>query len=354
MSEVLVAYDALSVGSSDHEELRGGIEDAARRHFHSWHGFSFHFVYTPLLLVVALPLLLIAQFGNARISFFVMASFWTFITVAMWRSMAHRILAARIAYSIMVVIGVYLWSGFIRENPSPLIVPYVAGSGFIFFLLVALPAVLRSYLKHRGRVREVCHPHDGAVVWAVRTAGLLHREREAWRSSAAARACCNHVENLAVEIERGLSLAHRLDPGDSTLRREFRLEGRRVAEAVRAYKRIIAAARGPEDIDRVVRSLLSGVGALVRHDREALLADAPDLPEAATRFREFIGRSAPGVALVALSFMLPLIPAIAAKPEVADTVRWVVLVMGVTTIFTASPDLSGRVGDVIGKALPFK
>ncbi|GGN51632.1 hypothetical protein GCM10012285_41930 [Streptomyces kronopolitis] len=104
----------------------------------------------------------------------------------------------------------------------------------------------------------------------------------------------------------------------------------------------------------MVRSLIHGVEAIAKYDREALLANAPELPTAAGRVQALVRRLVPGIVLIGLGIVLPLLPILAGHAARADAVRWTLLVLGATSLLSASPEVSGRVSDVLGKALPFR
>ncbi|WP_185124359.1 hypothetical protein [Streptomyces sp. TLI_185] len=57
---------------------------------------------------------------------------------------------------------------------------------------------------------------------------------------------------------------------------------------------------------------------------------------------------------MASAFLVPLIPRIAANERTASTVMWTLLVTGVTWTVSASAEATGRVSEVLVKALPFK
>ncbi|RSO10854.1 hypothetical protein DMH18_11985 [Streptomyces sp. WAC 06783] len=59
----------------------------------------------------------------------------------------------------------------------------------------------------------------------------------------------------------------------------------------------------------------------------------------------------PGITLVGLGIVLPLIPMLSMH---AEAVRWTLVIFGVTSTLSASSEVSGRVSDVLGKAIPFK
>ncbi|MFE6397518.1 hypothetical protein [Streptomyces alboflavus] len=311
-------------------------------------------VYGPLFLLVAAPLSLMITFGSARSSGACIASVFTVAAASMWRIPTHRILAARAFYVLLVASTVWSWTAVVRAQPSPAASPTLFLSAVVFLGLISAPVLMVMQRRLRKRALEECHPYDPAVVWAIRAAHVVHENRQRWNSSLAARGACNALENLAVEVARDLSMADRVDPGDSRLRAELRTGALRVAESVRQHKRTIATASSEDDMASVVRSLTAGAEALAKKDRAALLDGAPELSAGVDRIRLFVRGAIPAFGLIALAFVLPLIPGVAAHPDVASTLRWTLLVLGVTTLVTSSPELAGRVTDVFGKAMPFK
>uniref|UniRef100_A0AAU2UXF6 Type II secretion system protein GspF domain-containing protein n=1 Tax=Streptomyces sp. NBC_00003 TaxID=2903608 RepID=A0AAU2UXF6_9ACTN len=226
--------------------------------------------------------------------------------------------------------------------------------GAVMLVFVAIPFLFYLSHKYARSARARCHPHDLLLINAVRAAGVISKERDGWRTAPFVRNAHGALEALAVRAQLSLALKGRVDAVDFGLRRELRLEAQRVAASIRSLKPTISTASGPESVDRVLQSLINGIEAIAKIDRQALLDGAPPLPSGVSRLRAAAARMLPGAVLIGASFLVPLIPAISADGHVASTVRWTLLITGVTWIVSASSEATGRVGDVLGKAMPFK
>ncbi|NEC21839.1 hypothetical protein [Streptomyces parvus] len=336
-------------------DLRQRVEIAARRRDEGAARFLALFIYSPLGLVVWLPLVGVITFGGTRLISVFTAAMFTACTVGLWRTLLYRVLLARLVMPLVALITAYAWWVVYRMDSGAAgfsgFSPAVARFSVVVLIFGSLPGLFWFYRKWRRSVRAQAHAYDVLAVAVLHVADRIHEERHLWRRDAKVRRWCESLESLAVEAARCLTLRERVDPADTGLRSELRDEALRVAEAIRLHKRALVTAVSAEDVERVVAALINGLDALVREDRAALLANAPDVPSRASRLRAAGARLLPGVVLIGVAWALPLIPGI--PPTAESSARWMLLVVGVTSILS-SPDAAGHVRDVLGKALPFK
>ena len=333
--------------------LRQQVEIAARRRDEGLVRFLALFIYSPLAFTVWLPLAGVIIFGSTRLISVGTALTFTAGTVGVWRTLLHRVLLARLAVPLMASVTVYAWWVAYSIKPEMAgLSPTLAKFSALILVMGSLPGVFWFCRRWRRSVRTEAHAYDVVVVSALHAIDRIHRSRHLWWRSAQVRRWCESLEGLAVEASRYLALRERIDPADVGLRRELREEALRVAEAIRLHKRALVTAACVGDVDRVVVSLIHALDALVREDRAALLANAPDLPTRATRLRAMVARLLPGIVLIGVALALPLIPGI--PPAAENSARVMLLVLGASAILSSGPEVAGHLRDVLGRALPFK
>ncbi|UXX94158.1 hypothetical protein N7U49_22490 [Streptomyces sp. AD2-2] len=305
-----------------------------------------------MAFVVWLPLAGMIVFGGPQLSTGFTAGLLTFCAVATWRSLLHRLLIARLVAPLTAVIAAYAWWAAYSFKSEPSISPAIARFSVLVLMFGSFPSIVWFYRKWRISVREQAHAYDALAISGVRVVDTIYGERHLIHQGRRVRQWCELLENFAVEVAVGLALRDRVDPVDTGLRHHLRDEALRVAEAVRSHKKVLVTANCVEDVERVVDSLVSGIDALVREDRAALLVNAPDLPSRTSRLRTMVARLLPGVVVIGVSFALPLIPGI--PPAVESSAHWMLVLVGASLILSSSPEAAGAVRDVLGKALPFK
>ncbi|OCC14068.1 hypothetical protein A3Q37_00341 [Streptomyces sp. PTY087I2] len=333
-------------------DLRERLEAAACRRDEGGERFVAMFIYSPLAFVIWIPLAGMAVFGGARLFMIFTAVIFTCFTVMTWRTVLHRLLFARLVFPLTAFLAVLMWGMVYSSEPGLVISSSIALFSMLVLVLGSLPAVIWLYRKWRNSARQQAHAYDALAMAAVHVVDVIHGERHRWHHGKQVRRWCELLENFAVEATVCLSLKDRVDPADTGLRRELREEALRVAEAIRLHKRVLVTANCTEDVDGVVESLVRGIDALVREDRSALLANAPDLPSTANRLRVAGARLLPGAVVIGSAFALPLVPGI--PPSVEESARWMLALVGASMILSSSPEAVGTVRDVLGKVLPFK
>ncbi|MFJ5029505.1 hypothetical protein ACIQB5_15575 [Streptomyces sp. NPDC088560] len=355
VSQTLDAFDALPVEPMERKrELRVLVESAAVRHWTWQMRFALHFGLTPMILIATFPASLVWFFGSERARYGIFACAATLVLASIWETALFRTLGARVFFLLPAGLGAYFWVMMVRASSNSGHKSVIALVGMVILVFVSIPVLFYLSRKYARSARVRCHPHDFLLISAVLAAGVVGRGRDKWRSTLFVRNAHGALEALAVRAHLSLALKGRVDVLDFGLRRELRLEAQRVAASIRSLKSTISTASGPESVDRVLESLINGIEAIAKIDRQALLDGAPPLPSGVSRLRAAAARILPGAVLVGAAFLVPLIPAIAANGHVASTVRWTLLVTGVTWIVSASSEATGRVGDVLGKVLPFK
>lgn len=251
---------------------------------------------------------------------------------------ALSLAAQQIPYSLVIAHGKwwYICNG------------YFGLSAFLVIVLIidfALEAPLR-WLSESGRTR----PYDRLVVLTVSAAAHVHELTRGRLVPQHSRRLCRMLEQLARAAEYDLTLPRR---APLRIRRTLRGEALRVAAVYRAHHRPLVLARNAHDADAVVASLLTAVDALIREDRAALLANAPDEVTPRNLARRIAARTLPGSALILSGVFLPFVPAVAQQEAVASSLRWTLVVAGVLTLVAGS-DVASRVTGPLDKALPWK
>ncbi|MEV5943420.1 hypothetical protein [Streptomyces sp. NPDC051994] len=343
---VVASLGRIPLGSAD---LRRRLEIAAWRRDEGGARFGSLFIYSPLAFVVWLPLIGVIIFGGARLATFLTALMFTFCTMVLWRTLLHRVLFARMLVPLVALVAAFGWWAAYNSESGLVISPAIARFSALLLVFGSLPGVIWFYRRWRRAAREQAHAYDALAIAAVHVVDAIHGERLLWRHSRKVRRWCEKLENLAVEATACLALKERVDPLDTGLRRELRDEALRVAEAIRLHKRALVTASCVEDVERVIESLIYGIDALVCDDRAALLVNAPDLPSRTSRLRAMVTRLIPGAVLIGIAAALPLIPGI--PPTAETSARWVLLLVGASSILSSSPDTAGHVRDVLGKLL---
>ncbi|MFE6699282.1 hypothetical protein [Streptomyces sp. NPDC057718] len=302
--------------------------------------------------MIWLPIAGMVIFGGMRISMIFTAVMFTCCTVMMWRTFFHRVLFARLIVPLTAFLAALMWWMVYVSEPGFSISPSIALFSFLVLMLGSLPAIIWLYRKWRHSDRQQAHAYDALAMAAVHVVDVIHGERHLWHHGKRIRRWCELLENFAVEVTTCLSLKDRVDPADTGLRRELREEALRVAEAIRLHKRALVTASCIEDVERVVNSLICGIDDLVREDRAALLVNAPDLPSRISRLRTMGARLLPGIVVIGISVVLPLVPGI--PPDAESSARWMLALVGASMILSSSPEAVGAVRDVLGRSLPFK
>ncbi|UNS97780.1 hypothetical protein MMF93_15845 [Streptomyces tubbatahanensis] len=346
---------SLPIASDRKGDFLRCVMAAARRELFVRRRFSY-LAHTPLPLALIIPCVFLVFFGNIRLLSFIMASVWLLLPIVMWSALSHKILKARIAYALTSALMVFIVA---EAFSAPKLYAPWSGPLWAFLSVASLFAGLLIYARiwWACRVKSLesgCHDFDLVVVAGVRLAHAMNEERNDLASTSTARRWCGMLEGLAVASARALTLRSRADPGDAAIRRELHADGLRVAQLIRVHKHRVITARSVDDIDLIVTSLVEGTFAFALKDREALLANAPEAPTNVRQLRAIFWRVLPGLSFIGLAFLLPIFPMVAAHPEAAHALRVVFIGMGISLLVSSSPELAGRVGDVLSKAVPFK
>jgi hypothetical protein len=352
--EFMEAFDRLPLESQeDREELRRRCVAAVERHVQWRMRYVLEVFLTPVILVIVVPALVIGGSGSDRARFELLAIGVTGTLALIGRAALHRVRLARVAFGVVGLCAAFQWFQWARAASRPVREPVVLAWGVagLFLGIVTLVVMARHYAR---LARKNSHPYDTLAAITVRVAADIQTRREDWPSAGDARKDSSALETLAVQAQLSLALRERVDSADRALRRDLRLEALRVAEAVREHKGILARASGPEAADGVARSLVFFLDAVLRLDREALLAHAPQVPSQSDRVRAALARIVPGVVLIGAGMVLPSVPPLSVHPDHAQTVRWMLLVVGATWVLSANSEASGRVSEVLGKAVPFR
>lgn len=195
-------------------------------------------------------------------------------------------------------------------------------------------------------------PLDALALRTLRCAAYIASTRKEWTSAPRCRAWCKRLEALAVQAETAFALPART-PNRSSLRGSFRADARRLAALIRDHQRVLITAKGPEDVEDVVRSLARGAEAMLIGDRKSLLLHAkPDAPRF-ERFKLFLGRLVPGALLVALGSLLPQMP-ISIEPTIIKNIQWVLILAGIVTLVSSNKDVTARINDTFTRGVTWK
>ena len=195
-----------------------------------------------------------------------------------------------------------------------------------------------------------CQPFDRLLLTTLSLAADIYTTSRGRLAPEDSIIACNRLEGIALLAERDLTLPSR---APYRVRRELRQDGLRVAAVFRSHQIPMATVRRPEEVDRVLSSLVAAAEALAQGDRAALLANAPESVQPPNFWRRLALRVWPAAVLVISGTLLPLIPAIASQPPIAASLRWTLVVAGVLAL-VASQDVAGQVGASLDKAMPWK
>ncbi|MFC1420895.1 hypothetical protein [Streptacidiphilus cavernicola] len=222
---------------------------------------------------------------------------------------------------------------------------YTYLSVLVYNLCRGLQAVIvRRTTGHR------CRPLDRLLLTA---AAITAEIQVTTRGRTAPKDCqisCIQLERLALLAERDLTLPGRVS---RSVRRELRPDALRVAAVIRAHQVPLATAARPSDADLIVASLVAAMEALASGDRSALLVNAPAQVNVPSTLRRLFLRVWPVAVLIGTGLLLPLIPAIAAQPPIAGSLRWTLVVAGVLAL-VAGQDVAGQVNASLQRALPWR
>ena len=342
----------LNMSPEAKRELGAGVEAAASRNM-DLRLRLFSQLRTPLIFLLTFPFVSLGFFSSRRVGYFTMALLFTLGLGLIRKAIRHRTLTAKVLTVNVTVLMSYLWVLGFRTPQNRVAVPSIPLAGILCGLFVTLPVFVSLLWTQRRRVRRLAHPNDDLVPLAVAAAATLHDKRESWYSAQVCREWCRRLEILAVEAQFSLAAEDRVDRAEIGLRREMREDARRVAEVMRSQKRVLQRARGVQDVDEMVQSLIVCLKALVENDWTTLLENAEPAPSGASRFRRLVVRALPGLTLVAIGLLLPHFPGLGHRNGVADG-QLMLVISGATWVATASNEAAGQVRDVLGKLLPFK
>ncbi|MEU5209352.1 hypothetical protein [Streptomyces sp. NPDC020742] len=132
-----------------------------------------------------------------------------------------------------------------------------------------------------------------------------------------------------------------------SLRREIRIQNKRIAKILRDHSRALAKAGNQADYERVLASLTGGLLAAARDDWDALLDGAPEVTRSSLA-TQMLTRLWPAVLLLGSATVLPLIPAFS---ESADDIRKFLLPMGIIAALGASETVASSVRGVLDKVI---
>ncbi|WP_055589037.1 hypothetical protein [Peterkaempfera griseoplana] len=218
----------------------------------------------------------------------------------------------------------------------------------------ALPWLLLEVAVTAWRTHRYRRQFDPLIVYTVRLADDLKRNRHKWWEARTARGWCRELEDLSWRAVEAFDVSGRTHPGDLAHRRALRAEARRAGGVYRSLIPQIVRARSAADVDRVVADLVRGIELLVFEEREAVLAAAPVAEPAGRRARAWLVRAVPGFVLVAFGVVLPILPVFGHHQTGAENLRWGLILAGAAVVVSASPDVSARVNEAVGRALSAK
>lgn len=234
-------------------------------------------------------------------------------------------------------------------------VAYIIGTAIApngFLIATRVVVTLRGRLMSRRPTRPESL-YDAAALLMLDTAALVSRERRNWQSGKVARRIVTRIEDLARACEHSIALRPRIGRWHADVFSQTAVEALRVAHVVREHKKMIACASKPEDFDDVVKSLASGVEALLASNRGKLLENAPDAI-LKDRLKVLVRHIFPVVILVAAAVILPLVPPISSQDKLADSIRITLIVAAVLALVAPRNESSTRILDLLGKTMPSK
>jgi hypothetical protein len=231
---------------------------------------------------------------------------------------------------------------------------------------IAVTALLLFILDRRFQISErsldrwgsrflagrTCKPLDVLALRTLRCAAYIHTTRKEWTSSRRSRIWCKHLEVLARQADATFSLPARTPRGNH-LRPSLQADARRLAAVIRDHQRILVTAKGVEDVDRAVNSLINGSEAMLKGNRAALLLRAePDLPRF-DRFKALLSRWVPGVILLTIGTLLPRAP-ISIDGVILKNMQWVLILAGIVSLVSSNKEVTSRINDTFTRGVTWK
>ncbi|WUD75084.1 hypothetical protein OG937_27010 [Streptomyces sp. NBC_00510] len=228
----------------------------------------------------------------------------------------------------------------------------VVACGTVILTLLIPPGI--DVVVTEVRSRRLRRPLDPLVVHTLVLADDMTRNRHRWREAAVARRWCRELENLAWRAMDAFDLSRRAHVGDVALRRRLRGEAKRAGLIYRSLIPLIVEARDAEAIDRVRNNLVHGIELMADDDMAAILSTAPVWEPSSPQLKAWFRRVVPGFVLISFGVIVPMLPVFAQHGQGAQSLRWGLILAGAAVVASASPDVSARVNEAVGRAFNAK
>ncbi|MFL1901180.1 hypothetical protein ACJWDR_19005 [Streptomyces tauricus] len=213
-------------------------------------------------------------------------------------------------------------------------------------------AAMRRKIVATKRSQEMCHSYDALALAVLKFISELQAKKLHWLRDGTAKRWVASLEELAEIASYTLSCPNRNVTGDREAEVALRVESRRIAAVFRSHKIDIARAADSADIEAIIDSLTFGLEAILRRDRDALLSQAPDVPN--DPYMTIGRRITPGATLISLGIFIPLIPAISEISQAASYLRWTLVVAGIVMLTSSNAEVAARVNESMGKSMAMK
>lgn len=315
----------------------------------------YHSRFSPWMVPLAVPPVLVVLGGSQRTSFTLTAVVWTIAVAQFGRSLKLRVLLAQFSIGLAVGLTSFLWFMVVRlpnEWDAPWLFPQMGKVALAVFLFVEIPLLVWLLVRHRIRIDRECHPHDSVVLGIVQVTYRIHCERMEWRSSRACRRWVGLVDGIAVDASVHLALGKRADMADRRLRYELRAEAEKIATGIRLLKKELATASSEADIVAVVGNLTRGMIQIARYERTVLLSTAPAVLAPSRSIARIFSGLLSALPLFIAAWLVPMIPQIASSPQLAQAAMWSLVVSGVIALIPVRAEAGARIHEVVGRSLP--
>jgi len=210
----------------------------------------------------------------------------------------------------------------------------------------------RSKIRHHMRVNAMgATPYDRLIYsWAKAVRAVQISERT-WPSTRAMRYCDHQLRELwTISHEELRSTYAGIASGGEQAAEE---DAARVSSSIQ-HHRMLLLSSGPGPVrSAVLLSLQDGLACVIEGDRGRLTENLPPLSRR-VRLLDRLKRFAPGTVLLGAGLVLPMLSPIAQDSGLAGNLRITLLVMAVLSLVSAPENVSGKIEDLLDRAMPWK
>lgn len=245
----------------------------------------------------------------------------------------------------------WVWRDQLQSWRFPIAVGFAMMAGVMLVATVCAP-ILFEVERRSSRAR--CLPSDRVLVEAVGVANCLHVERYRARKRGTKLEWCRRIQALAWIAETELSLRYSTLHTAPEVRKSLREESTRIAAVFWSHQLPLVKATSAQEVGPVIESLIKGIDALARQDREALLSVSPSEVARSARLLSWVKRLTPGLILIAAGIVLPMLPQVSSQPAAASSMRLILVIAGLMNLISARTDVIAQVSSQLDKSVKWK